>query len=117
MIKSSYGFDVGDGLQLGEDVVDVGGGGRIEFGAEGSGDTGAGDHARRAHGEFVLEGAQGDVAVSRLPDGTPRIGDIQSRHQKVDEIVRSDGAHVPLEPTQHQQLPLLNHPKKYRKDF
>lgn len=106
-----------DGLQLSEDIIDgqvSGGHGRIEFGAESGGDAGTGDHAGRAHGELVLKGAQGNVTVSSLSNWTPRIANVQARHQEVDKIVRSDGAHIPLESTQHQQLPLLDCFKKKR---
>lgn len=111
----TYGFNMSDGLQLSEDIIDgkvSSGHGRIEFGTNGGGNTSASDHAGRAHGELVLEGAHGNVIVSGPSDRTPWIAHVQSRHEEVDEIVRRDGAHVPLEPAQHQQFPLLEKNKQ-----
>lgn len=71
---------------------------------------------------MITESAEGDEVVSVTPGAVPSVGDVdggalqmrrggrfqvEPRQQQVDEIVRCDGAQVPLEPAQHQQLPLL----------
>ena len=66
----------------------------------------------------ITESAQGDETVSGAPRVVPPVVDVeatndlvdaQSGQQQVDEVVRRDGAHVPLEPAQYQQLPLLQY--------
>ena len=76
--------------------------------------------------EVFTEGAHGDVTVRDASRPVPSIVDVDSAlrlihvqpgQQKVDEIVRRDGTHVPLEPAQHQQLPLLFNPIHFKVSF
>lgn len=79
MNKFTHDFNVSDGLQLSEDVVDghIGSGhGRIEFVSESDNNASTSDHARRTHSKLVLESAKGNVTMCSPSNGTPRIGDI-----------------------------------------